>query len=385
MASVTDVTVLTTTTNILTSAESSTIGSPIYIKNESSEVVPLILGSSDPYDLDPGEVWPVLPGQAVTGTSASGTAVVQVIVGVKPADESSSSGGGAVGASGSVAATSGAGVWSAGQNDFTAVYASTTTLTLGTFPTAMGTVRDEQFFLVVVTDADGLQRTYTPTANAMTLSGQALTVAGGSFDPTDLGYDVMLWGPPKNRDATINGEQVRVLNPPTVDSVTGAVLGISYDHHEIHEGNSYHVSDVQAVDDTIQYWVVTAPDSLAWGHMVFGVEGTGEIAVTITEGGDRTPSTALTAINRNRNSSNTATVTVHRGYTAGTTDGAVTIWGSRSGSTSQGGNLSLAGVGRGRLEYELKQDTQYIIAVETFAAIHVSIELDWYEHEDVGA
>lgn len=383
--SIANKTILQTETSILTSAESQSIGSPIYVKNESSEIITLIRSGQADYALDPGEPQQILPGQAVSGTSISGTALLQIIVGFIPANEVGASAGGPVGVSGSAVVSGSAAIWSAGQNDFTVTRASDTTLTLGTFPTAMGTVRDEQFILVIVTDSAGVQRAYVPTANAMTIAGQVLTVTGGFFDPSDIGYDVMIWGPPKNRDATINGDQVRVLNPSVVDSLTGADLVIAYDHHEIHAGHSFHVSDVQSVDGAIQYWVVTTPDTLVHGHMVFGLYATGEIQVTITEGGDRTPTTALAAINRNRNSSDTAGVTVHRDFTAGTTNGATTIWAIRVGSTSQGGNLSGSGAGRGQLEYILKQNTQYIVAVQTFATIYASLELDWYEHEDVGA
>jgi hypothetical protein len=383
MPAIDPITVLATATSVVDGSE--TGSRPMILQNASSEDIVLdFAGSTEDYTLDPGERITVIPGMVVTATSASGTALLLVLRGVVPGPELTA-GGGPVGASGSAAVSGHAGIWSVGQNDFTAVRASDTTLTLGTFPTAMGTVRDEQFALVVVTDSAGVQRVYTPTANAMTIAGQVLTVTGGFFAASDIGYDVYIWGPPKGYDGTIDGHDIRVLNPSAVDSITGADMAIAYDHHEIHAGHAYHVSDVQAVDTTTQYWMITTPDTLEHGHMVFSAEGTGEIAVTITEGADRTGTTALTAINRNRNSVATAGIVVHRDYTLGTTNGAVTIWQSRSGSTSQGGNLSLGGAGRGRLEYILKQNTKYIVAIQVFAAIVISLELDWYEHEDAGA
>ena len=42
-----------------------------------------------------------------------------------------------------------------------------------------------------------------------------------------------------------------------VDDSSGALLTVDYAHHEVHEGDSYHVSDVQEVDTTTMYWMIT--------------------------------------------------------------------------------------------------------------------------------
>jgi hypothetical protein len=213
MATITDKTIGATSTSILAAADWKNYSGPLYLKNESGEVITLTIAGSDDYSLDPGEIVQILPGQVVTGTAVGGAALLQIIAGIVPADESAAKSGGGVTAAGAVSAASGRGIWSTGQDDFTTVYASATTLTLGTFPTALGTPDDGNFALVVVTDSAGLQTAYVPTANAMTLSGQVLTVAGASFAASDLDYDVFVWGPPKSYDASINGDQVQVLNP----------------------------------------------------------------------------------------------------------------------------------------------------------------------------
>jgi len=167
-----------------------------------------------------------------------------------------------------------------------------------------------------------------------------------------------------------------------LDPSTSALEIIDYPHHEIHAGDSYVCTDVQSVDTTTQYWMVTTPDTTKWGHVLFILECSGEIEVTITEGADRTGTAALTAINRNRNSSNTAGITVHRGYTNGTTDGATTVFKVRSGSTNVGGRTVFGGGVRGVNEFVLKQNTKYIIKIETFATVYVTLDLNWYEHTD---
>ncbi len=213
MAAITNVTVGTTATNILTSAASRLLSGPLHVKNVSNEIVTLTVAGSDTIALHPGEPQHVLPGQLVTGTSLSGNAVVQVYSGIVPTDESASAGGGSVVAGGSIVASGHRGIWSKGQGDFTAVRASDETLTLGTFPTPLGTPDDGDFCLVVVTDSAGVQRAYVPTSNAMTLTGQVLTVTDALFAVGDLDYDVFIWGPPKGYDASVNGDNVTVLNP----------------------------------------------------------------------------------------------------------------------------------------------------------------------------
>lgn len=213
MASITDVIVLTTTTNILTAAASRLLSGPLHVKNESAEIVTLIVAGSDPIALDPGQPQHVLPGQLVTGTSPSGTALVQVYSGIVPTDESAAKAGGGVVAAGSVSAGDGRGRWSVGQNDFTAAFLDVDSLTLGTFPTAMGTPVSGDFSVVIVTPLTGVQRAYVPTANKMTLAGQVLTVTGAKFAADDVGYDVICWGPPRGYDAAINGDQIQRLNP----------------------------------------------------------------------------------------------------------------------------------------------------------------------------
>ena len=167
------------------------------------------------------------------------------------------------------------------------------------------------------------------------------------------------------------------------DDSTYSRTTIEYDHHEIHSGNSCHVSDVQSVDTTTFKWQVTTPNTLVYAHMVFDLECTGEMSVSITEGSDRTDGTALAEINRNRvGTPNTAGTVVTHTPTGGSTDGATTIFTIRSGSTGVGGKTILAGGSRGNNEYVLKPNTKYVISATTYAAVFVSLELDWYEHKD---
>lgn len=166
-----------------------------------------------------------------------------------------------------------------------------------------------------------------------------------------------------------------------IDVISGVSVAMEFDHHEVHHGHSFKVDDVQSVDTTTQKWMVTTPDSNNYAHMIFNVLTTGEASMLVTEGADRTGTTVLISINRNRTGTPIpAKVTVHRDVSGGTTDGATTIKNIRAGAT--GKFSAMAGEARGQNEYVLKPGTKYVVAVTTYAAIHASLHLDWYEHSD---
>ena len=168
-----------------------------------------------------------------------------------------------------------------------------------------------------------------------------------------------------------------------MDASTNSLQTVPYEHHEIHSGSSFHTSDVRSVDTTTFKWQITTPDSLVYSHMLFNLECTGEMLLLVTEGSDRTDGTALTEVNRNRvgTPAVAGTIVTHT-PTAGTTDGAITILTTRVGSTGVGSKTISGGGSRGTNEYVLKPNTKYVVSITTYAAVYVSLELDWYEHAD---
>jgi hypothetical protein len=83
-----------------------------------------------------------------------------------------------------------------------------------------------------------------------------------------------------------------------------------------------------------------------------------------------------TAYNRNRNSANTPTTTIHKDVEGGSTDGTRIFW-KRIGS----GNKVGAESGSPH-ELILKQNTKYLITITNLTALenNVNVELSWYEH-----
>lgn len=171
-----------------------------------------------------------------------------------------------------------------------------------------------------------------------------------------------------------------------IDDTSGARITVTDAEHHVHEGETFSVDDIVALNTTTQKWLLTTPDTTRFAHIEFEIVSNGEMEIIITEGADRTGSTPLTVINHRRVGTPTASTTiVHRGIVVPSpdtgTDGAITISSLRVGATGQG-SKTVEG-GRGVEEFILKQDTKYVISVETFANIHVTLHLDWYEHTDI--
>ena len=185
-------------------------------------------------------------------------------------------------------------------------------------------------------------------------------------------------------NAVLNG---RISNTETrplrIDSSTHSIQTIEYEHHEIHSGSSFVCADLRNVSTATFKWQVTTPGGTKYAHMVFDIDCTGEMTVLVTEGSDRVDGTALVEINRNRVGTPTgATVIVTHTPTGGETDGAITLINHRSGATGVGSKTISSGGLRGGNEFVLKPSTKYVISVTTYANVWVSLDIDWYEHED---
>ena len=172
-----------------------------------------------------------------------------------------------------------------------------------------------------------------------------------------------------------------VSRPVRVDSATHVLETIEYEHHEIHSGSSFTVSDTVACSTTTVLWLITTPNSTKYAHMIFNLSSTGEATFLVTEGADRTTGAALDEMNRNRVGTPTvATTTVLRGATGGSTNGATTLLNIRNGITNVGGKNIEGGALRSSNEWILKPNTKYVISITTYAAVYASILLNWYEH-----
>lgn len=167
--------------------------------------------------------------------------------------------------------------------------------------------------------------------------------------------------------------------PLFIDPSTEAMPTVEYAHHEIHEGDHYFVKGwMDLTNGQVFDFLATTPDTLKWAHMLveFGAEA--ESNITIYEGtttsADGTP---VTAVNRDRNSSNTAGLVITHTPT-------VTGVGTQIASYKMGSMQKSGGTVRANAELILKQNTKYLIRITNDTALNNWLDYlaDWYEHEN---
>lgn len=167
-----------------------------------------------------------------------------------------------------------------------------------------------------------------------------------------------------------------------LDSSTHAINTTENAHHEIHEGRHFKADRQDtslATDETIEL-LLTTPDTTRWAHFLLTMQSTGEVVVELYEGTTvSAEGTAITPINRNRNSDTASVVVVTHTPTI-TSDGTKLTenWIGTTGFKEDIGDRT-----RGDNEIILKQNTKYLIRLTAVGnGIKGAIGGDWYEHVD---
>ena len=176
----------------------------------------------------------------------------------------------------------------------------------------------------------------------------------------------------------------QLVSTNKIDVVTGAVITVDYEHHEVHGGSHYTFTDYDAdldATDTMGY-VLTTVDTRKWTHFVFMVDAQLETRVEFYETTTRGEGAAQTSFNNNRNSSNTAGTTINL-MDDGGANGTLIFKDHFGISTGLGSNRIVGGGGsRGEQEWILKQDTKYLLLIISYTADNiVATKFSWYEHE----
>lgn len=183
--------------------------------------------------------------------------------------------------------------------------------------------------------------------------------------------------------AKYTDEQIEALR---MDASTHTLQTITYEHHEVHGGSMFEV--ITYVDLPINnVWDVqiTTAASDKWCHFLGAFNTENETnwwfyeGVTINVAG-----TALASYNSNRNSTNTASMTLASITNADIADAnadtavasATTLFSGISGSGRSGGQASR------QEELILRANTDYSLRFEAAVAGYVNISLYWYEHTD---
>lgn len=162
-----------------------------------------------------------------------------------------------------------------------------------------------------------------------------------------------------------------------IDGLSSAFVGITWPHKEIHDGDRYFNADVFDLgNNASRVFLIVTPDTTIVGHFVFEIEFEQETKVTITRGVSVDANgTAITMVNRNENSGNTATIQLF--HTPTNPTGGTVIRTDQKGSGKKVGGLT-----RDDNEIMLKRNTKYLIEVDNQVASPDLIDwcFDWYEH-----
>ena len=164
-----------------------------------------------------------------------------------------------------------------------------------------------------------------------------------------------------------------------LDSSFKALYTMDVAHHEIHEGNTYMASGISGtlgVDDTFILTAIT-PNTAKWSHVFYQASGILKFYIRIYEGATvDVAGSAVTAINKNRNSTNTSGGTFRE-------DDTFTDLGDQIYATLVATGTRNGGSEGTRLEWVLKQNTTYAFHLTSADANNIlSGQLEWYEHQD---
>jgi len=172
-----------------------------------------------------------------------------------------------------------------------------------------------------------------------------------------------------------DGYPVFAIGP--VDPISRLPVIIDFEHHQVHEGESYKAINEQLsiATNTVKYAVEVGAYSPAVRapHMIVKADVyNGSALVRIYESATYTGGAAMSAANRNRNSSTTAGITIKSGVTSTN--------GTQIDAFFVGVGNRAAGANRNESEWILKANTIYRVDVVGLAAgTQAVVSLLWYE------
>jgi len=155
------------------------------------------------------------------------------------------------------------------------------------------------------------------------------------------------------------------------------------EHHFVHLGKSFLVTDAVTVDDgNTRELLIETPDTTEWAHFTFIVTGSLDTTIEFFETTTKTTGTAMTELNRNRNSvSSTGIAVTHTPGGAG--DGNLIFNAKFGGDTGPAGSGGLRGESRPEGEILLKQNEKYLIKITSATnGNNITTTMSWFDHAD---
>lgn len=164
-----------------------------------------------------------------------------------------------------------------------------------------------------------------------------------------------------------------------VDSISGIVVTIPTEHHQVHDEVSYSCVDYDADVDIAapKWWIIVTTDTADRHHFVLQISADGAFLAEIFEGiTSDDPGTALTPVNSDRNSANTTSLIF--GYDPTNPAGGTKIFNDLVGTTNP--KTRFGGTMRNGAEYILKQNVKYGIKITVVADdTKVAMVAEFYE------
>ncbi len=166
------------------------------------------------------------------------------------------------------------------------------------------------------------------------------------------------------------------------DAVTKAITELGHPHDQTHSGNKYLSSDVVTgigAGATKRYLLI-APNTATRIHLLTVISSVPGSTVTIFEAPTITLNGSLLAkLNQERNSPKIATLSVFADPTV-TVNGTQLVTEEIGSGTTAGRFSGSTSADRNELEFILKQNTAYLIAITALAAsTDISTKFHWYE------
>lgn len=180
------------------------------------------------------------------------------------------------------------------------------------------------------------------------------------------------------RTQTPTGSVLQVQIGPA-DVISNLPIVVDYDHHQVHEGETFisQYADAALDTNTIKFGIVvptkTPADATTCPHMIIKCDCyNGNARVDLYESTNITGGTLMNIYNRERNSANTSATICYHSITAAT--------GTLINSFYVGGGFRASGSSRADEEFVLKSNTQYRVDVVGLAAgTDAIVGFNWYE------
>lgn len=166
-----------------------------------------------------------------------------------------------------------------------------------------------------------------------------------------------------------------VITDP-LDEISNSVITIDFSHHEIHEGDSFILSDQQLLNNgnTYDYILNTSNMSGKQVHLIVLTRGTGEANLFIYENVTYTGGVLNGEVNRNRNSLNINKATIIENVN-------IVSRGIKILEEHFGAGKNIGCESRNALEFILQENTTYSIEFTSESVQNdISWLIEWYEH-----